>query len=147
MRQTNVFGPMAVCLASACSSDPAPNDAAVADVPVTTDMPVATDTPVSTDRPAVTDAATDATTATDAAADATAATDAATDATAATDAPDPYACIGRVPAPKATATMSTVRVRPNNLSNNPGMAGPPERAGSRTDTTGHTPQATGPPDK
>jgi hypothetical protein len=124
---------MAVCLASACSSDPAPNDAAVADVPVTTDMPVATDTPVSTDTPAVTDAATDA----------TAATDAATDATAATDAPDPYACIGRVPAPMATATMSTVRVRAINFSNNAGMADLTVRACARTDTTCATPQAMG----
>ena len=49
MRQSSVFGLMAAMLVSACSSDPAPNDAAVTDVSAATDRPVATDAPAPTE--------------------------------------------------------------------------------------------------
>ena len=158
MRQTMKYmGMVGVLALAACESTPANNDAATADS-AATDVSAADvtttdsggqdggarDVPATDggarDVPATDVPATDATVGDASQGDATATDAAGADAG---DAPDPYFCIGRVPAPMAAGTMSTVRLTARNFSNNTPMAGLTVKACPRTDTACATPHAMG----
>ncbi|MEZ4392034.1 MAG: hypothetical protein R3A48_13130 [Polyangiales bacterium] len=140
---------LGVCvLAGACSSDPATNDAAATTDAVVSDV-VSADA-VSADAVSADVVSADAVSADVVSADAVSAdvvsadvvsadvvsADASTGDAAMGDAgPDPYACLGMIPAPMATGTMSTLRARARNFANGAGMAGLTAKACGHADDT------------